>query len=153
IGKGGFGEVWEGEALGGIRVAVKIISRSLDDKDAQREVESLNLYKNLHHPFLIDVQACWQEQGRLFIVMSLADKSLRDRLKECRKQGRDGVSAEELVRYFEQAAAALDYLHSEKVLHRDIKSDNILLLKGYVKVADFGLAHLHETQAMGVSVV
>src|SRR5262249_7982058 len=55
IGKGGFGEVWEAVATGGIRVAVKIIKRSLDDKDAKREMDSLELMKNLRHPFLIDI--------------------------------------------------------------------------------------------------
>jgi hypothetical protein len=78
--------------------------------------------------------------------MDLADGSLRDRLKECRKEGRAGIPVAELLNYFREAAEALDYLHAEHVLHRDIKPENILLLKRHAKVADFGLARLQEQQ-------
>src|SRR5205807_2091632 len=54
----------------------------------------------------------------------------------------------ELMRYFHQAAEALDYLHDKKVQHRDIKPENILLTEGNVRVADFGLAKAQGTQRM-----
>src|SRR5205807_8653506 len=61
-----------------------------------------------------------------------------------KRQGRPGVPPEELIPLFEQAAEALDYLHSQNVSHRDVKPQNLLTLKGYAKVADFGLARGHE---------
>src|SRR5207244_3455580 len=51
-----------------------------------------------------------------------------------------GLPPDELLSYMRQAATALDYLHGQGILHRDIKPENILLLQGYVKVGDFGLA-------------
>jgi serine/threonine protein kinase/formylglycine-generating enzyme required for sulfatase activity len=142
IGSGQFGEVWLGHAPGGVEVAVKRIFRSLDHEASQRELQSLELLRSLHHPYLVQTHGYWSQADKLVIVMELADGSLTDRFQECRKAGLPGIPVEELVAYFGQAAEALDYLHSQGVVHRDIKPANLLRLKGYAKVADFGLARL-----------
>ncbi len=146
IGCGGFGEVWLAEAPGGIRVAVKIIYRPLSHEESQRELQALELIKQLRHPFLLQTQAYWSQEDRLLIVMELAEGSLRDRLNRCRQENQTGIPVAELVSYFREAAEALDYLHAKDVLHRDIKPENILLLERHAKVADFGLVRLQESQ-------
>jgi serine/threonine protein kinase len=151
IGSGGFGEVWQAEAPGGFPAAVKIIFRSLDHADAQAELKALDVIKKLRHPFLLQTQSNYQKEDRLFIVMELADGSLRDRLRECVKAGQSGLPADELLGYLRDAAEALDYLHREHVQHRDIKPENILLLQGRAKVADFGLARLQEGTRLGTA--
>lgn len=149
LGTGGFGEVWRGEAVGGgFEAAIKIIFRPLDHAEAQQELNALELIKRLRHPFLLQTQGYYSFQDRLYIVMELADSSLRERLKECRKGGLTGIPTGELVRYTLEAAEALDYLHSERVQHRDIKPENILLLRRHAKVADFGLAKMQEASRM-----
>jgi serine/threonine protein kinase/formylglycine-generating enzyme required for sulfatase activity len=141
IGHGGFGEVWSAETQGGgFPVAIKIILKSLEHAEAQRELKALELIKNLSHPFLLQTREYWSHEGRLYIVMELADCSLRERFRACRREGHNGIPLAELLPYLRESAEALDYLHSEHVHHRDIKPENILLLKGHVKVADFGLA-------------
>lgn len=146
LGSGTFGEVWLAEAPGGIQVAVKVISRPLDQEEAQRELQALELIKQLRHPYLVQTQAYSPMQDRLLIVMELADGSLRDRLKECRAAGMPGIPLDELIRYFGEAAEALDFLHSKHVHHRDIKPENILLVQKHAKVADFGLARTMQSQ-------
>jgi serine/threonine protein kinase len=148
IGYGGFGEVWRAEAPGGVEVAIKMLFRSIDHEEAKRELQSLELIKGLRHPFLLQTQAYWSLQDRLFILMELADGSLRDRLRECVQAGLPGIPEAELVTYMKESAEALDFLHQKQVLHRDIKPENILLLQRHAKLADFGLAKLQQSQRL-----
>jgi serine/threonine protein kinase len=142
LGSGSFGEVWRADAPGGFPAAVKVIFRPLGHQEAQRELASLEVIRNLRHRCLVQTQAFWSLQDRLYVVMELADGSLGDRLKECRKAGEQGIPVAELLTYMRDAAEGLDYLHSQKVLHRDVKPENILLLQGHAKLADFGLARV-----------
>jgi hypothetical protein len=151
LGSGSFGEVWHAKAPGGVDAAIKIITRPLDDQTSKKELQALELIKSLRHPYLLSTQSFWQQQDRLYIAMELADGTLTDRLKECVKEGSQGIPVEELLGYFREAAEAVDYLNSQNVQHRDIKPDNILLLKRHVKVADFGLARLQEDLMVGAT--
>jgi hypothetical protein len=142
LGSGSFGEVWRAEAPGGVEVAVKIVFRPLDAHEAQRELKALNLVRKLRHPFLVQLQAAWSLDNRLYIAMELAESSLRRRLDQCVRSGGRGIPVPELLGYLRQAGGALDHAHAHGVLHRDIKPDNVLLSAGFAKVADFGLACL-----------
>lgn len=152
LGRGAFGQVYEAEAPGGVRVAMKKILRDVDHPASQSELQALEAVKQMRHPFLLQTQAFWVEKERdrdrewerLVIVMELADGSLADWVDEAKSQGQIGVSRERLLPFFEQAAKGLDFLHSFSISHRDIKPQNLLHLKGFAKVADFGLARGHE---------
>ena len=151
IGSGGFGEVFEANAPGDIAKAVKVVHGRLEEQHAERELTSLQRVKEVRHPFVISIERIELADDRLVIVTELADRSLRQRFEECRSDsgGRlPGVPRDELLRYMADAADALDYLYTGHSLqHLDIKPENLLLLSGHIKVADFGLLKdLRDTQ-------
>lgn len=148
LGAGAFGEVWKAELPGGIMKAVKVIFRPIDHEEAKRELEALELIKGLRHHFLLQTISFRPCEDRLFILMDLADGSLRDLLKQAKKDGKTGLPLESLVRWIREAAEALDYLHAKGVQHRDIKPENILLSENSVRVADFGLARHQATRRL-----
>ena len=154
LGRGTYGEVWLAQKkFSGIEQAIKILLQPADCAAGQRELKSLDLIKNLRHPFLLATEDFGIANNRLHIVMELADGTLRGRLDQCRAQGRAGIPVDELLRYISEAAEGLDFLHSQKVTHRDVKPDNILILQGHAKVADFGLARAYEQLIQSMSFV
>jgi serine/threonine protein kinase len=141
LGRGVFGEVWLARKLtSGIEKAIKVLLQASDHETAARERQALELIKNLRHPYLLATEDFWVSGDRLHIVMELADCTLRNRLQRCREAGQAGIPEDELFGYLWEAAEGLDFLHSRRVTHRDVKPDNILLLNGHAKIADFGLA-------------
>jgi serine/threonine protein kinase len=149
IGRGTFGQVWQASADGGVEVAIKVLVRFPDDSSARRdladrELQALGLIINHRHAYLVMPHAIHRHADEIAIVMDLADGTLDTRLRQCRQEGMMGIPQAELLSYFDEAAQAIDFLHSKGVQHRDIKPLNILLFSGHAKVADFGLARLKE---------
>jgi serine/threonine protein kinase len=145
LGRGGFGEVWKAIAPGGIPKAIKFVTGSLEEADghvpAAQELKSLNRVKDVHHSFILAMERVDIVQGRLMIVMELADRNMLHRLEECQSQGLVGIPRDELLGYMDETAEALDLMNGEfGVQHLDIKPANIFLVYNHVKVADFGLA-------------
>lgn len=140
IGSGGFGEVWSAIGPGGLLKALKIVYGFHDEKRAQTELKALDRVKQLRHPFLLSLERIEIFEGQLIVVTELADNSLADVFNEYVSKGETGVPRDELIKYIRSASDALDYLASEHNLqHLDIKPENLLMVSGHVKVADFGL--------------
>ncbi|MCC6126875.1 MAG: protein kinase [Pirellulales bacterium] len=140
IGSGGYGEVWRAEAPGGLLKAVKFIYGRFDEERASCELKALHRIKEVRHPFLLSLERIEVIDGQLVIVTELAEASLHDRFEACKAQGLPGIPRDELLRYLHDAADALDYMCEHFLLqHLDIKPENLLIVGGRVKVADFGL--------------
>src|SRR5437660_4266431 len=142
LGGGGFGEVWKAIAPGGLLKAIKFVYGDLETagdegQRAEQELKALSRVKTVRHPYILSLERYDIIDGRLMIVMELADRNLWDRYKECRDQGLPGMPREELLRYMEETAEALDLMNSlHQLQHLDIKPQNIFLVHQHVKVAD-----------------
>src|SRR6266567_4021925 len=142
LGEGGFGEVWKAEAPGGLLKAIKIVYGSLqnaggDEAAAQQELKALHRVKTVRHPFILSLDRFDVIDGRLLIVMELADRNLHDRFRECRNQGLPGIPRDELLRYMDETAEALDLMNNDfQLQHLDIKPQNLFLVHNHIKVAD-----------------
>ncbi len=140
LGAGGYGEVWRAEAPGGLTKAIKFIFGQHHEKRASNELRALDHVRSVRHPFLLSLERIEVVGGRLLIVTELADGSLKDCFDACRRDGLGGIPRHELLGYLRDAADALDFMSDAHALqHLDIKPENLLVLAGHVKVADFGL--------------
>ncbi len=145
IGGGGFGEVWSAVAPGGMHKAIKFVFGDMsatneDDQRAKQELKAMERVRSVRHPYILTLERYEVIDGQLIVVMELADRSLWDRYKECRTQGLPGIPREELLRYMEESAEALDLMnHEYNLQHLDIKPQNLFLVHNHIKVGDFGL--------------
>jgi serine/threonine protein kinase len=154
LGQGGFGEVWKAQAPGGVLKAIKIVYGCLhgldgDEARVRQELKSLDRVKTVRHPFILALDRYDVVGDQLVIVMELADCSLWDRFQECRAKGMPGIPRDDLLRYMEETAEALDLMNNvHQLQHLDIKPQNLFLLYNHIKVGDFGLVKdLEERQA------
>lgn len=144
IGRGGMGAVYEARhTLIGKRVAVKVLLDKYAEKDqviARLEQEA-RLASSIGHENIIDITDFGQtNDGRRFVVMEfLEGESLAQSL--AREGTMDPARA---VRIARQIASALGAAHGKGVIHRDVKPENVFLIRrsgrDFVKVVDFGIS-------------
>ena len=146
---GGFAEVWEARSEQGVPCAIKVSREPLVRSHplVQEEYQALQYLKGLSgHPRIVTLMDVWIVKGYLVTRWELApDRMLRDLeqlLFSYRAHGRRGIPFRRLIRFMYQAAEGLEFLHSQRVYHGDIKPRNLLLFYGHVKLGDLGLARL-----------
>ena len=180
IGKGSFGEVYKGEWLG-MQVAVKkfIYKNTKDNKDNKEILENefkkflneINILASMRHPnIVLYMGASVDEQNCYMITEYVPEDSLGKLLHKKKKKLRD----RQKISIALQLATAIHYMHFRNIVHRDLKSDNVLLtenkifkrenqntkynsnvdIENYkVKLADFGLSlHLKNIRGLKISV-
>ncbi|XP_057764490.1 L-type lectin-domain containing receptor kinase VII.1-like [Salvia miltiorrhiza] len=147
IGIGGNGKVYKGALPGGAEIAVKRIS--LDSGEGIRAfLAEISTLGRLKHRNLVGLRGwCKKEKGSLIVVYEYMENGSLDKLVfECDEEKQ--LSFQERIRILKQVASGLLYLHhgwEAKVLHRDIKSSNVLLDKEMnARLGDFGLARMHD---------
>ncbi len=143
LGEGGMGTVYKAEDSTLNRlVALKTLSPHLAENEEARErfIREAQAASALNHPNITTVHDFLDSDDQHFICMEYVEgKTIRDILES------GHVSIRKAVDIILQAAEALDAAHRKGILHRDVKSANIMVsMEGNVKVMDFGLAHLED---------
>ncbi len=138
LGAGGMGEVYlaRDEQLDR-DVAIKVLPSGFDDQAARaRLVREARAAAALNHPYICTVHEVGEANGQAYIAMEFVEgQTLNARLSA------GALPAEQVVRYGLQLADALAHAHERGVVHRDLKSANVIVTPdGRVKVLDFGLA-------------
>lgn len=140
LGRGSFGSVYEGIADGGFFLAVKEVSlldQGVQGRQSITQLEQeIDLLSKLEHENIVRYLGTEQTESNLYIFLELASKgSLLSLYQQYHLQD------SQVSFYTRQILNGLKYLHDKNVVHRDIKSANILVdTNGTVKLADFGLA-------------
>jgi serine/threonine-protein kinase len=147
LGRGGMSTVYVAERDDGAfsqRVAVKLLDTSARSPEArERFRRERMILARLRHPNVAQLfDGGETESGALYLVMELVDGM---RIDEWADRARLITPAR--LRLFLQVCAAVEYAHSQLVIHRDIKPGNVLVdLRGTVKLLDFGIAKLTEEE-------
>ncbi len=145
LGEGGMGVVYKARDLKLDRlVAVKFLPPhvSPSEQENSRFIQEAKSASALNHPNVCTIYGIEESDGRQFIVMELIDGiTLRGKIGG--ESGGSSLTMKQVIEYGLQISDALQEAHSKGIIHRDIKSENIMVnVKNQIKVMDFGLAKL-----------
>ncbi|KAG0578742.1 hypothetical protein KC19_4G046800 [Ceratodon purpureus] len=145
LGKGGFGPVYFGELADGRKVAVKILSAT-SHQGTREFLNEVDLLSRVNHGNLVKLVGYCQEPEQVLVYEFAEEGTLREHLHGGKRAQTTNFNWKIRLNIAVNSACGLEYLHNgcrPSIIHRDIKSSNILLTKSmYAKVADFGLSKL-----------
>ncbi len=147
LGRGGMGVVYLAEDTKlGRNVALKFLPKrgGAGELDEARFVQEARLAATLNHPNICVIHAIEEYDGQLFISMEYVNgKDLKSMIKS------GTMSLDEVTGIMSSVADGLAVAHDKGIIHRDIKSDNIMITAdGHVKIMDFGLAKIKGTSGL-----
>ncbi|KAF7020649.1 hypothetical protein CFC21_033717 [Triticum aestivum] len=154
LGDGGFGTVYKGKLKDGRVVAVKRLYKN-NYRRVEQFLNEVDILSRLLHQNLVILYGCTSRMSRdlLLVYEFIANGTVADHLHGSRSVER-GLTWPLRLNIAIETAEALAYLHAVEIIHRDVKTTNILLDNSFhVKVADFGLSRLFPLEVTHVSTV
>ncbi|XP_072450617.1 serine/threonine-protein kinase Nek1 isoform X7 [Chiloscyllium punctatum] len=143
IGEGSFGKaILVNSKEDGRQYVIKEINISrMSNKEREESRREVAVLANMKHPNIVQYKESFEENGCLYIVMDYCEGG--DLFKRINAQKGVLFSEDQILDWFVQICLALKHVHDRKILHRDIKSQNIFLTKGgTVQLGDFGIARV-----------
>ncbi|CAM0953287.1 unnamed protein product [Alopecurus aequalis] len=149
LGRGGFGYVFHGSLDNGTEVAVKLSSHS-SNQDVKQFLAEAQVLTRIHHKNLVSMIGFCPDRDHMALVYEyMPQGTLQEHIAGQGGKGR-GLPWRQRLRVALESAQGLEYLHkgcSPPIIHRDVKTTNILLnAKMEVKIADFGLSKAYDFQ-------
>jgi len=145
IGEGSFGTAYLVRSKGtGAHYVMKRINFSrMTEKEKDEAMREVEVLAKMQHPYIVAYKESFEYDKNLYIVMDYCEGGdLYTVIREHAQKGRY-FSEDLILNWFVQICLALKHVHDRKILHRDIKSQNIFLTKGNnVKLGDFGIAKI-----------
>jgi predicted hydrocarbon binding protein len=142
LGSGGMGRVWlahDDRLDRDVAIKVLLPARAIEPTSRERFVRESRAAAQVDHPHVVSIYHVGEERGLPYLVMPfLEGRSLAEHLR------REGpLPPAEAVRIAAEIAAGLGAAHARKLVHRDIKTENVILVgpARHVRIIDFGLAH------------
>ncbi|XP_027532546.1 serine/threonine-protein kinase Nek1 isoform X6 [Neopelma chrysocephalum] len=148
IGEGSFGKAILVKAKeNGQQYVIKEINISkMSNKEREESRREVAVLANMKHPNIVLYRESFEENGCLYIVMDYCEGG--DLFKKINAQKGVLFSEDQILDWFVQICLALKHIHDRKILHRDIKSQNIFLTKdGTIQLGDFGIARVLNSTA------
>ena len=140
LGKGGFAKCYEFTCSENKKIfAAKVVAKSglVKSRAKQKLISEIKIHKSLHHPQIVAFEHYFEDTENVYILLEMCQNQTLNELLKRRKR----LTEIEVQCYIVQLIKALKYLHSHRVIHRDLKLGNLFLTeKMELKVGDFGLA-------------
>ncbi|XP_032490759.1 serine/threonine-protein kinase Nek1 isoform X1 [Phocoena sinus] len=143
IGEGSFGKAILVKSIeDGRQYVIKEINiSSMSSKEREESRREVAVLANMKHPNIVQYRESFEENGSLYIVMDYCEGG--DLFKRINAQKGILFQEDQILDWFVQICLALKHVHDRKILHRDIKSQNIFLTKdGTIQLGDFGIARV-----------
>ena len=143
IGEGSFGKALLVKSKkDGTQYVIKEINISkMAPKEREESRKEVKVLSKMKHPNIVSYIKSFEETGNLYIVMDYCDGG--DLYKKINNQRGVYFTEDQVLDWFVQIALAIKHVHDRKILHRDIKTQNIFLTRsGTIKLGDFGIARV-----------
>lgn len=155
VGQGSFGIAVLYERLGdGQLIVMKQINLSdLTKSERDLAMNEVEVFSKLHHPNIIAYLGSFVRGNYLFIEMEYADGGTLAQILIDKSHG-ERLPERFILNIFEQITSAINYMHSQNILHRDLKTANVFMNKrGIVKIGDFGISKIMSTRVQAQTVL
>ncbi|CAD8126522.1 unnamed protein product [Paramecium sonneborni] len=142
IGKGNYGDVLLVQRKSDDKFfAIKRVDLSFKESYVVDPLNEVKLLRSLDHPNIISHYDSFTHNNKLCIVMEYAENADLSIMSNQAKQTQTYIDENTILGWFSQISIAIQYLHQLKIIHRDIKLQNIFLCtNGIVKLGDFGIS-------------